>query len=174
MPEGRFVSKSISQNEELARVSFKADYLFGRCIPHLDRDGRMAGNPALVKSITCPLREEIQAEDIPELLTELAMADFVIWYEVDGKQLLEFPRFKVHQKGMKHDREAASRFPPSTSKKAQDLVRSNSGAEADEVPLSRSEVKRSEVEELHTGDPVSTSVEKPQRLTRREAERMSG
>ena len=74
MPEGRFISKTIAHSEDLAGVSFHADYLFTRCIPHLDREGRMNGNAELVKAIAVPLRKEITAETIPALLAELADA----------------------------------------------------------------------------------------------------
>jgi hypothetical protein len=147
MPDGRFVSRGISQSEQLAAASFEADYLFGRCIPHLDRDGRMSGHPALVKSQACPLRKEITEAMIPDLLRTLAGLGLVKWYEADGKQVLEFPKFRLHQKGMKYEREAESRFPPSTYDGSIDLGATYSGGGPDQVPPKVSEVKVSEVEE---------------------------
>lgn len=175
MPEGRMVSKSISHNVQLARVSLEADYLFGRCIPHLDREGRMVGFPALVKATACPLRPEITVEAIPELLQSLSDQGLVRWYEVDGKQVLEFPGFRAHNRGMKLDREAPSRLPAYPSNNGADLLRTNSGPSPDLVRLSRREVKEEvEVEEevegeglsasspavlkLHAGDPLEKSI----------------
>ena len=142
------LSKSIADNEQLGSVSLEADYLFARCIPHLDREGRMSGNPALVKSKACPLRPEIDSGSIPDLLRQLSGAGLVRWYETDGKQVLEFPGFKNHQKGFKFDREAESRFPAADSPGAidlsgasPDLLRTYSGPTPDQVPLSRSEVE---------------------------------
>jgi hypothetical protein len=109
------LSRSIAQNEQLAHVSLEADYLFARCIPHLDCEGRMPGHPTLVKSIVCPLRDEITPQRVPDLLRSLVAQGLVRWYEAGGKQVLEFPGFKAHQTGMKLDREAASTLPPSTA-----------------------------------------------------------
>jgi len=142
MPDGRFVSRSIAQCEQLGTVSLAADYLFARCIPHLDREGRMAGHPDLVKSIACPLRPEINSGSIPDLLRELAGVGLLVWYQVQDRQVLFFPGFAAHQRGLKHDREAPSRYPAHTSKETQDLGKSKSGPTPDQVRLS--EVKGSE------------------------------
>lgn len=111
MADGRFVSKSIAQSEQLGRVSLEADYLFGRCIPHLDREGRMTGNPELVRSMVCPLRRELDEARIGDLLAELVRAGLVAWYELEGRQSLSFPGFHRHQRGLRKGREAASRLP---------------------------------------------------------------
>jgi hypothetical protein len=153
MPEGRFVSKSISHSEQLAEVSFEADFLFGRCLPHLDREGRLTGNPDLVKSTACPLRKEITTEKVPQLLAELARAELVVWYETAGKKVLHFPGFRNHQKGMKLDREADSRLPAFDPERSRNLgvgghsgvgpdqLRSSSGPTADKLPASEVEVE---------------------------------
>lgn len=131
MPDGRMLSKTIADNEELGAVSLEADYLFARCVPHLDREGRMTGNPDLVKARVCPLRPEITSGSVPDLLRQLAGAGLVRWYQVDGKQVLEFPGFKNHQRGFKFDREAASRYPASDCEGAIDLLRTYSGPAPD-------------------------------------------
>lgn len=160
MPDGRFLAKSISHNQELASVSIEAALLFTWCIPHLDREGRMPGHPALVKSIACPMRPEITVESVPELLRSLGGRGLIRWYEVDGKQVLEFPGFKNHQRGARLDREAASRLPSSTCKGARDLLRTGSGPTPEEVGVS--EVKRSEVEvkrsEVKTPPPAAAAI----------------
>jgi hypothetical protein len=148
MPDGRMLSKTIAHSTQLGAVSLEADYLFARCIPHLDKEGRMPGHPDLVKSITCPLRPEVTVATIPGLLVELGAVGLVRWYRADGREVLEFPGFGNHQKGARFDREADSRL-PKFSTKAEDLLRINSGPAPDQVPLSEvklSEVKLSEVE----------------------------
>jgi hypothetical protein len=162
MPDGRFVSRSIAQSEQLGRVSFEADYLFTRCIPHLDRDGRMAGHPDLIKSVVCPLRPEIESALIPDLLRHLAGAGLLEWYEVEGRQVLWFPGFPNHQRGLKYDREAPSHYPARTSKEAVDLGRITSGPTPEQVRLS--EVKLSEVKSKFKlsevkGSPSATASE---------------
>lgn len=118
MAEGRFLSRSISTNEQLAGVSLEAALLFSWCIPHLDVDGRLAGNPMFLKSNVVPLRDEITLKKIPRLLTELARAvdrtgqPLLIWYEAGRQQVLQFPGFAGQQKGLRKDREAPSKLPP--------------------------------------------------------------
>ena len=143
MAEGRFLSRSIAHSEQLANVPLEADYLFTRCIPHLDRDGRMPGHPDLVKAITCPLRPEITSGLIPDLVRSLSSVGLLRWYQVGDKQILEFPGFRSHQRGLKYEREAESRYPPSDCESGVDLVRTNSGPAPDQVPLKLSEVKGS-------------------------------
>lgn len=111
MPDGRFVNKSISVNERLGLVSPLAAILFTWCIPHLDRDGRMAGGIAQIRGAALPLRADITDDMIPDLIRELG--GLVRWYEVDGKKVLEFPGFLDEQRGGKswYNREAQSRFP---------------------------------------------------------------
>jgi hypothetical protein len=170
MPAGRFISKSIAVNKQLRKVSLPADYLFERCIPHLDREGRLEGDPEVVRATVCPLRPEMTAEVVEDCLRQLHDAELVVWYEAEGDMYLSFPGFKNHQTGMKHDREAPSRIPKPpmkvrTSGEGPAKVRTKSGVNpepvrtrssdvvatsgtnsdnvADQVPLR--EVKRSEV-----------------------------
>lgn len=126
MPEGRFISKTISTSEQLAGVSLKADFLFGRCIPHLDVEGRMPGNPRTVKAIACPLRDELPIKGVEAALGELAQAKLIQWYEADGLEVVAFPQFRRHQRGLKTDREAPSKLPPYAGP-SQDLLGRKSG-----------------------------------------------
>lgn len=118
MADGRFLSRSIAQSEQLGRVSLEAALLFTWCIPFLDVEGRMTGNPSLIKAAACPLRPEIAVLRIPELLRELVRERLVIWYEVAGKQCLAFPGFERHQRGLRKRREAPSKIPSSTDSAA--------------------------------------------------------
>ena len=118
MAQGRFVSRAIAHNRQLASVSLLADHLFTKCIPHLDVEGRMTGDPELVKIVAVPLRDEITHAMVPELLAELVSAELVIWYEAGGKQILEFPGFPDNQPGLRKDREAPSKLPSSRTQGA--------------------------------------------------------
>lgn len=138
MPEGRFLSKTVANDWELNGVSFEADYLFTRCVPHLDREGRLPGHPAEVKGTAVPLRPELTVLVVDRCLCELADAGLVEWYQVEGRPCLQFPGFEGNQKGLRKDREAASRIPPPTADGAQkitSLVR-DSGSTPDQVRTS--------------------------------------
>jgi hypothetical protein len=153
VPDGRFLSKSVSLSEQLEGVSIEAALLFTWCIPHLDSEGRMLGNPAAVKATAVPLRKEITLERLPALLFELATAPkddrdrpLVYWYEVQNRALLEFPGFSSHQRGQRKDREAKSRLPSRKHPQARDLAAAsnpppeeggtNSGVDPDQLHLS--------------------------------------
>jgi hypothetical protein len=165
MPNGRFVSKSISANEQLADVSLAADYFFQRCIPHLDVDGRITGNAKILKGAVFPLRSEITAESIPDLIRELGAAvdaagqSLVVWYEVGTQKVLWFPRFRDHQRGMKKDREAPSRLPPIAAATnilvGQASIRSESGVDQDQGRQKVSEGQgEGEVQDQSKGEAV--------------------
>lgn len=74
----------------------------------------MVGNPTLIKAIAVPLRREITIERIPELLCELDAAGLIVWYEVGGRQVIEFPTFQHHQHGLRKAREGPSILPVRT------------------------------------------------------------
>lgn len=111
MADGRFLSRSVGQNEQLARVDLEAALLFTWCVPHLDVEGRMTGKPELIRATVCPLRPEITIGRIPGLVRQLVRERLVTWYEVDGRQYLAFPGFSRQQRGLRKDREAVSRIP---------------------------------------------------------------
>lgn len=121
MADGRFLSKSIAHDVELNTVSLEADYLFTRCIPHLDVEGRMVGHPAQVKSIACPMRDAVTVTMVERALEELDRADLIQRYWVEGRPYILFPGFRRNQKGLRTNREAPSRIP------APDLLRTCSG-----------------------------------------------
>lgn len=127
MAEGRFISRSIATNGQLKRVSLEADYLFSRMIPHLDREGRLDGDPDVVKAVACPLRAELTPELVATSLSELDSVGLVEWYEVDGVKVVWFPAFKEHQRGMKPERERPSRLPSHDAQGAKPVRRRITG-----------------------------------------------
>lgn len=166
MPNGRFVSKAIAVNGQLASVSLEADFLFGRCIPHLDVDGRMSGNPKLVKAIAVPVRDELSIERVAACLAELAAAELVVWYQVNGELCLTFPSFARHQQGLKREREADSRVPSPRSPNAVKVTPAQlpiwSGGGPAEVPLSKGKVSEGkESKELPKGTSPQDSPQQP-------------
>lgn len=111
MAEGRFLSKSIATSRKLKSVSLEADYLFKSIIPHMDREGRIDGDPDIVKAIAVPLRAEMTHEVIARCLAELDQVEVINWYEVDGQKVVWIPNFHEHQQGMRPERERPSKLP---------------------------------------------------------------
>lgn len=164
MARGRMISKSIAVCGQLKGVSLEADFLFGRIIPHLDRDGRTYADPDVIKATACPLRRELSVEVVARCITELAVAELISLYEVDGAQYLWCPGFAAHQGGFHYAREAASRIPPPnapgvTPPAGPTRLRTKSGPAPDEVRAR--EVKRSEVKK--TGRPASGEADSNKR-----------
>lgn len=165
MPDGRFLSKTIANDWELNSVSLEADYLFIRCVPHLDVEGRMPGHPSEVRGTAVPLRRGLSDLQVDVCLEELAKAGLVEWYEVNGRPCLQFPGFQRHQKGLRKEREADSRIPSPKVQAAQRIttvLRTNSGptpedsgstpAEVEVKVEVKGEVKATESSSLRSSD----------------------
>ena len=97
-------------SEQLNSVSLEADFLFMRCIPHLDVEGRMTANPEVVFATACPLRPVLLTR-VEGMLTELEDVGLLARYQVSGKRYMFFPGFERSQVGLRKDREAASNIP---------------------------------------------------------------
>lgn len=109
MARGRFLNRSIRHDKRLNGVSIEAEYLFLKCVPHLDRDG-ITSYDTLWADVM-PLRPGMM-ERIPALVQELIDAGLVILYDTDEGAALYFTGFGKNQTGLLYKREAPSRFPP--------------------------------------------------------------
>ena len=112
MARGRFISKSIVDDMEFAKLPTKTALFFLLTVPHLDAEGRIIGHPKQLKRMVCGLRTDISEKYIETALGILHQRKFVIWYEIEGKKYLYFPAFEEHQPGLRKDREAPSVIPP--------------------------------------------------------------
>lgn len=164
MPDGRMLNKSIAHSEQLADVSIPSECMFYRILPHLDSAGRINGSPRALRSIVCPMRDDVSVADIEAAIRELAGVGLVLWYEAAGVKVLAFPKFAAHQRGARFDREAPSRLPapdtpgmrllagardamPRNSGAAPELARDDSGVKPDEVRTGSAKVKGSQEKE---------------------------
>lgn len=142
MAQGRFLSRTTATSKQLDAISWRAELLFLRCIPHLDRDGRMDGDPVMVKSTAAPRSPKLPAGMIPALLAELEEAGLIVRYSVGDDHVIWFPKFRDHQQGMKYERERPSRFPPPELRRKSggdpEEVRSSAGAGPDQLRPKRS------------------------------------
>ena len=114
MAKGRLLSKKIGLNKSVNELSCDTSRLaYTWTLPHLDRDGRIHGDPAVLKNIIFPRRTDITTTDLEKYVAEWAENGLVIWYEADGDQWLEFPKFNENQPNLRYDREPESTIPPS-------------------------------------------------------------
>jgi hypothetical protein len=110
---GRMINKKISLNKVLHNLSSDTSRLaFTWTIPHCDRDGRVHGDPSLLKKIVFPRRDDITTEQMEQFIIEWAEAKLIYWYESNGDKWIQFPKFRENQPGLRYEREAASCIPP--------------------------------------------------------------
>lgn len=121
MAQGRFLNKSIAHSSDLADLSQEARELFLMAVPHLDREGRMEGDPRRFRAIVCPLLPHHDDASVALAVVELVRARMVVAYTDDaGKTALFFPSFEGSQPGTAwKKKERPSRFgtPPENSGK---------------------------------------------------------
>lgn len=89
----RYLKPGIRDSERLEAVSPLAECLFYRLLVTVDDFGRYDARPAMLKSACFPVRESMTAAHCAELLDELAAADLVALYSVDGKPCLQLQRW---------------------------------------------------------------------------------
>lgn len=123
MAQGRMIQRKISSNKQLPRLLRLLDERYGAphgaqavilytfCIAHLDVEGRMHGDPALVKGNVVP-RFAMSAEDVERYLLAMAEVGLVVYYEAEDDRWLYFPGFDSSQPNLRKDREAPSKAPP--------------------------------------------------------------
>ena len=123
MASGRMLQRKISKSHDVialmertgAELGFEhgpfAALLFTWCIAHQDVEGRMHGDPRLVKADVFPLIDQITAAHVAVYLQHMADLGMVKWYEANGRKWLAFPAFKDSQPGLRKDREPPSTIP---------------------------------------------------------------
>ena len=112
MARGRFITKDISLDQKVDELSDDTSrLLFTWLIPHLDCEGRMHGEPGIVRSQVFP-RKRISDAKIEKYLQEMEKLKLIFRYS-DGKERFIFkPNFEKHQVGLRKDKESPSVIPP--------------------------------------------------------------
>lgn len=132
MARGRFISRSITTDKAVDGLSCDTSRLaFTWLIVFADVEGRVNGDPALIKAMLFPRRQGMSVSKISKFIDEWSNAGIVNRYKVGIEVFLEFPNFAKHQKGIRKDREAASEVPPNP-----ELLPINSGVTPEQNGLS--------------------------------------
>jgi len=123
MAQGRMLLRKISVNHVLPRLIELVVERMGPehggyvlalhawLIPHLDVEGRMFGDPLLVKGMVMPLIRRVTAEQIEQYLIAMAELDLIQYYERDGVRWIAADGFSRCQPGLRKDREPPSGAP---------------------------------------------------------------
>ncbi len=109
MPSGRMLMKKISFDEKISKLSLEATLLYTWCIPHLDCEGRIYGEPAILKGQIVPFVKELTIDKIEECIYEIVESDLAIIYGENIKYI-QFNGFLKNQK-INKDKESPSNIP---------------------------------------------------------------
>ena len=93
----RIIKESICTSDNIDRLSNAAEIAFYRLIVNCDDYGRMDARPNLLVSRLFPLKRGISDETMSGILDELADADLILLYEVNGHPYLLMKTWKDHQ-----------------------------------------------------------------------------
>jgi hypothetical protein len=111
MAQGRFLSTTIAIDKELARLSAEAEMMYLKCIPHLDRDGMITGDPIQLLTVISPLRFSQMAPSIGAIVDAWVDVGLVIRFPTQAGLALFFKGFLKNQT-LRYDRERPSLYPP--------------------------------------------------------------
>ena len=149
MAQGRMLNRKIGLNKAVNyQLSSDTSRLaFTWTIPFLDRDGRVHGEPSVLKALVFPRRKDITDEKMEEFIEEWVDAGLVIWYEAEGDLWLYFPKFHDNQPKLRYDREASSAI-PGPNKGRRITRRSKSGVTPEQVRSDSAETAAETAEEV--------------------------
>lgn len=153
MATARMLSTTIAIDAQLARLSERAEWMYLKCIPHLDRDGMITGEPMGLLGIVSPMRfSEVHAA-MAGLVEEWVQVGLVLRFVSSVGPVLFFKGF-LKQQSLKYSRERPSQFPcpPGYMRTAEGLKA------ASEVPWA---VSVEEIFELHEAAQQAPSAVSP-------------
>ena len=151
MARGRFVDKGTCLDKKINSLSVDSELGFILLLTHADCEGRVFGDPEIVRSFIFPRRKEITVEMVEGFIKEWHDAGMIVWYEAEDDMYIQFVNFEKHQIGLRKEKEAPSTIPPYI--KEEGRSKGGNGTDKGRVKL---KVKLSEVE---VKDEVEVEVE---------------
>jgi len=114
MARGRMLNRSLAHSVQFSNLQNDTHrLLFVMAIPHLDRDGRMTGNPRAFRATACPMLDHVTDETVRAAFSDFESVRLVQFYTDDeGQEVYSSPGFERQQQGMRYGREGPSRFGP--------------------------------------------------------------
>lgn len=111
MARGRMINKQLAKSRRFDALEDDfSRLLYCMLLPHADRDGRLEGDPHLVKAMCFPRRDDVSCRKIADSLRQITATGLIEWYEVDEEAYIEISKFKENQEGLRYDREPESRI----------------------------------------------------------------
>ncbi len=161
MARGRMLNCKISRNRAVAELATRTGavgvLVYTWMIPHLDADGRIYGDPGVLKGLVCPRITDVTPSVIADTLDHACSLGLVRRYDVDGEVYVEFPTFAANQIGLRKDRERSSDIPPPVDGVDPDTIRTPSGPLPEEIGLREGNLKEENTKEGKAEPRVSAS-----------------
>ena len=115
MARGRMLNQKISKNKQVAelydRVGPDAVIFYTWLIAYLDVEGRVHGDPVVLKGMVAPRLSGCTVEVIEQALSVATELGLVEWYDVEGEAYVCYPKFRENQVGLRVKREPKSELP---------------------------------------------------------------
>ena len=90
----RYLKAGICDSSHIESIpSDAAEVLYYRLLVTVDDFGRYDARPAVIKARCFPLREDLPSKQVDDWLLELAQAELVWLYEVNGQPYLQVQRW---------------------------------------------------------------------------------
>lgn len=136
MARGRMITNQICRDKKIHELSDDTSRLaFTWLITFADVDGRVPGDPAIVRSMVFPRRDDVTVKEMDTYIQEWHDAGLIMRYEASNDLYIWFPAFEKNQPGMRKDREPESIIPPPPSEPLPDECRQTAGSLPDEIPV---------------------------------------
>jgi hypothetical protein len=161
MASGRILKSQISLSEQVNDLSLHSALLFTWMITHADDFGRMRGSSRKVKAQVVPMRDDFTAAKVEECLQEIAGANLIQRYEIEGDFYIQFPSWEDHQAGL-HKR-TKSKFPDYV----ENTFPGNSGKFRAELEQNRTEQNRTEQEQEQEQKKNADALTPPKKPTQK-------
>jgi len=104
------IHTSIWASGQVAKLSYQARLLFIGLITFADDDGRLKGNPSLLRSQIFPYDEEVSVKNVENWLKEVLDQNLVLSYVINDEQYLYHPNWSEYQT-LRNDRRKESHIP---------------------------------------------------------------
>ena len=128
MARGRMISKDTAGDKKFNDMpddTCRVAWLL--LITQTDREGRVPGDPAYVRSLVFPRRTDVSAEQMERYIQWWSDNQMIVWYETKGDKYICFLNFDKNQLGLRKDREPESVIPAPPSGEHPEDIRQPSG-----------------------------------------------
>ena len=161
MARGRMLNRKISMNRAVAELynSVGPDgvLFYTWLFAYLDVEGRVHGDPQVLKGLVCPRIAGITPEVIRQTAAKAHELGLIEWYEFEGEAYICFPKFNENQPGLRRKREPPSELPGPTGNLPA-MIRQPAGNDPAEIRPKRREWKGREGKRNKSNDPAKSKA----------------